>query len=227
MAHEWYIQHGGKQYGPVSSAQLKKLATEHKIAPNTTVRLGTSGNWVPASRVQGLFPAKPPATPPPPPAPDPLAMPPAPPMASPLARVPLGSVSAVSKAVPADDVSIVPKIVGAVGLILGILALTTFWLPLLRTPLGWTGIGVGGLGLLLGITGLVLAAMKKGVGLYVNVAAASTSLVGLVLTAVLAVMSGMFWTAPQAVVVAPPVVGASATAPAPRTRTRAGTRAGA
>ncbi len=55
MANEWYVQQGGKQYGPMTSAHLKKLATEGKIKPDTTVRLGNEGAWVPASRVQGLF----------------------------------------------------------------------------------------------------------------------------------------------------------------------------
>ena len=55
MSSEWYIQHGGKQHGPLSAAQLKKLAAERKISPATSVRLGASGNWVSASKVQGLF----------------------------------------------------------------------------------------------------------------------------------------------------------------------------
>ena len=54
MANEWYVQHGGKQVGPLTSSTLKKLAAEGKIAPTTTVRLGPEGNWVPASRVQSL-----------------------------------------------------------------------------------------------------------------------------------------------------------------------------
>ena len=135
-------------------------------------------------------------------------------MASPLNRVPLGSVSSVSK--PPEDVALAPKIIGAVGLILGILALATFWLPMLKTSLlGWTGIAVGAAGLLTGIAGLVLAAIKKGAGLYVNVAAASTSLVGLVLTVVLAIVFGMFSPATQTVVVAPPPVMAPVVQPPP------------
>ena len=38
---EWFVQHGGKQHGPMSSATLKRLASENKISPTTNVRLGT------------------------------------------------------------------------------------------------------------------------------------------------------------------------------------------
>jgi hypothetical protein len=225
MAHQWFIQHGGKIVGPATSGQLKKLAADKKIAPTTQVRLGESGAWVPASRVQGLFDAQPAASPAqaprrsdplappalaPPVPPPPRAAPPL--VASPLARVPLGA--ATVTAAPVEETSIVAKIVGAVALILGTLAMSTFWLPLLG-PMGWTGIVVGGLGLLLAIGGLVLAAMHKGSGLYLNVAAASSSLVGLVLTVVLGIQFGMFSSpapAPAPVTIPTPPVAA---APAP------------
>ena len=222
MANEWFIQHGGKQYGPLTSAQLKKLAGERKITPSTQVRLGPSGSWVPATRVQGLFAAQT-ATPPPAPPPDPLAAPPVaasapppqarPPQTSPLMAKPLGS---ASRAAPpeANESALAAKLIGAVGLILGILALATFWLPILRNPLGWTGIVVGALGLLLGIAGLVVAAMQKGSGLYVNVAAASSSVVGLVLTVVLGVTFGMF-SSPAPQPVATPAPAPPITVPAP------------
>ncbi|MGD9719970.1 MAG: GYF domain-containing protein [Pirellulales bacterium] len=62
MANEWYVQHGGKQYGPLTPGNLKKLAADGKITPATSVRLGAEGAWVPASKVQGLFAAAPAAT---------------------------------------------------------------------------------------------------------------------------------------------------------------------
>lgn len=204
MANEWYVQHGGKQYGPLTSGNLKKLATERKITPSTQVRLGAAGNWVPASRVQGLFAAPPVAAPSSPPEINLAALeapPSAPPMASPLARVPFGSVAQVSKSA-AEDTPIAARILGAVGLIFGILALATFWLPILGGPMGWTGIVVGGLGLLLGIGGLALSAMQRGLGLYLNVAGTSSAAVGLVLTVVLGVTFGMFTSTPSP----PPVV---------------------
>jgi hypothetical protein len=235
MAHEWYIQHGGKQYGPLTSSKLKELAAERKITPSTSVRLGTSGNWVPAARVQGLFaapaaaappaPAKAPAkvaAPPPPAEPDlfddelpPLASPPAPPpMASPLARTPVGVVAPIAKAVPSES-SIAPKILGAVGLVFGSLALATCWLPILKSPIAWTGIVVGGLGLILGATGLVLSAMQKASGLYLNVAGTSSAAVGLVLCVVLGVTFGMFASAPEPPRVAPPLTEPVVEAPPP------------
>ena len=50
MASEWYVQHGGKEYGPMSPAHLKKLAAEGKITPATSVRLGATGTW---ARLEG------------------------------------------------------------------------------------------------------------------------------------------------------------------------------
>ena len=77
MASEWYVQHGGKQYGPMTAANLKKLAAERKISPATQVRQGAEGQWVAASRVQGLFaaPATQSATPMPPQPAKPAAIP--------------------------------------------------------------------------------------------------------------------------------------------------------
>jgi hypothetical protein len=99
------------------------------------------------------------------------------------------------------------QILGAAGLILGTLALSTFWLPALGA-VGWTGIAVGGVGLLLAIAGLVVSARKGGAGLYLNVAGASSSLVGLVLTVVLGAQFGMFSSRAAAVAIAPPIAAA-------------------
>lgn len=113
-------------------------------------------------------------------------------MASPLARAPIGVGSPIGKALPPERPALAGKLVGSIGLIFGILALATFWLPLLDRLMGWTGIVVGTIGLLLGIAGMVLAAVQHGSGLYLNVATASSSLVGLVLTVVLGIKAGMF-----------------------------------
>ncbi len=205
MAHQWYIQHGGKQYGPLTSANLKKLATDGKITQTTSVRLGDEGAWIPASRVQGLFAA--PATSAAPPAGNsaspkraqvaapPIAPPPAPLVATPLARPALGSLVTPAKAVPEPAGSMPAKILAAVALILGTLALATFWLPAFGA-MGWLGIIVGGLGLVLGVAGLVISAMRQGSGFYLGIAGTSSSVVGLVLTIVFGVMFGMFSAAP-------------------------------
>lgn len=231
MAHEWYVQQGGKQYGPLTAANLKKLAAEGKITPATTVRLGSEGTWVAAARVQGLFAAK--ATTPPlasnppagpattPPQPPKAVVPPvAPPVASPLARPASGSFGSLPKAAPIDGGSMPAKILGAVALVLGTLALATFWLPsnpAFLGPMGWTGIVVGALGLLIGIAGFVLSAMHKGAGLYLNVAGTASSLVGLVLTIVFGVVAGMFTgTAPPKTVAMIPVPAPAQAVPEPQ-----------
>jgi hypothetical protein len=84
------------------------------------------------------------------------------------------------------------KILGAVAIILGAVAVATFWLPMLGGPIGWTGIVVGALGLLVGIAGLVVAALTGGAGLILNVAGTSSSAVGLVLAVVLGITFGLF-----------------------------------
>jgi hypothetical protein len=213
MAIQWYVQHNGKQYGPLTSANLKKLADEGKISPATQVRSGTEGAWVPASRVQGLFAAatapaagSQAAVPPRAAAPrqpatvasPPIAPPPAPPLGRAVARNPLAraTVAPLPKAVPTASGSMPAKILGAVALILGILALATCWLPMLGGLMGWTAIVVGSLGLLLGIGGLVLSAMHKGSGLALGIAGSSSSLVGLVLAVVLGIQFKLFESAP-------------------------------
>jgi hypothetical protein len=55
MADQWYCWIAGVQAGPFSGAQLKALATEGRLSPGDPVRLGPSGNWVPARQVKGLF----------------------------------------------------------------------------------------------------------------------------------------------------------------------------
>lgn len=226
MAHEWYVQHNGKLYGPLTSANLKKLAAEGKVSPSTNVRSGTEGNWVPAGRVQGLFAASatdgptvakapaPTAAPRQQVTPPPIAPPVAPPVAKPVARVPLGSFVPKAQPAAAPAGSMAAKIIGAVSLVFGILSLAfgfmvlaTKWLPMFDA-LAWMGIGVGNLGLILGIAGFVISARKQGSGLALNIAGTSSSVVGLVLTVVFGVMFGLFGgkPAPIAVVPTPPPV---------------------
>lgn len=56
MAHQWFVKSGRKEHGPFLSSQLKKLAEQGRITPETSVRRGEVGNWVPASKIKGLFP---------------------------------------------------------------------------------------------------------------------------------------------------------------------------
>jgi hypothetical protein len=55
MATEWYVRVGNAEHGPVSSETLKRLAAEDRVTSATLVRKGSSGNWVSADRVKGLF----------------------------------------------------------------------------------------------------------------------------------------------------------------------------
>ena len=57
MSRSWFVEHNGKAVGPLSSTQLKDLASAAKIKPTTPVRLGEDGEWMRASKVQGLFPS--------------------------------------------------------------------------------------------------------------------------------------------------------------------------
>ena len=66
MATEWYVRVGNSEPGPFSSERLLQLAAAGRVTPNTLVRAGLSGNWVPASAVKGLFRTSPANAGPPP-----------------------------------------------------------------------------------------------------------------------------------------------------------------
>jgi len=51
----WFVQVKGTAQGPFTSAQLKQFAAKAKVTPETSVRLGEDGTWVPAAKVKGLF----------------------------------------------------------------------------------------------------------------------------------------------------------------------------
>lgn len=234
MAHDWYVKRGEKHYGPFTSAQLKKLAGEGKVSPTTEVRLGAEGTWTQASRVKGLFgapqtssssaslsaPTIPPVAPPPvakvaqTPPPVVAPLPSAPLVARPLSAAPLAS--PVVPPAPPASAPIAGKLIGAVGLTFGILALGTCWLSLVESIFGWVGIAVGALGLLVGITGLVVAALQNASGLVMNVAAATSGLIGLVVSVVLGIQSGMFAKPEPQVVAAAPITIPSPPPPEPK-----------
>jgi hypothetical protein len=54
---DWYYAKNGQQKGPISPAELKKLATSGEIAPTDLVFQEGGTQWVEASTVKGLFPA--------------------------------------------------------------------------------------------------------------------------------------------------------------------------
>lgn len=63
MATDWFYRAGDTETGPLSSGVLKQLAGQGLVTPQTLVRKGPRGRWVPAAKVKGLFvqPPSPPA----------------------------------------------------------------------------------------------------------------------------------------------------------------------
>jgi hypothetical protein len=59
MAADCYFQFQGKVVGPVSAAELQRLAAQGAIDGQTLVRRGADGPWIPARRVKGLIPIRP------------------------------------------------------------------------------------------------------------------------------------------------------------------------
>lgn len=55
MSLEWFILRGEQTEGPISSSELKLLADQRKISPETLVKQGISGPWIPAGTIEGLF----------------------------------------------------------------------------------------------------------------------------------------------------------------------------
>jgi hypothetical protein len=53
---EYYALINGKESGPTTSGNLRRLAREGQLIGEDKVRKGKSGNWVEARNVKGLFP---------------------------------------------------------------------------------------------------------------------------------------------------------------------------
>jgi len=75
MATDWYYTTKGQREGPVSSQKLRELADLGYLGPNDHVWKEGMADWVPASKVKGLFANPPPPEPPPVPAPPRQAIP--------------------------------------------------------------------------------------------------------------------------------------------------------
>jgi hypothetical protein len=52
---DWYYAKAGKQFGPISSAQLKQMAQSGELMPDDLVFQEGGTQWVAASTVKGLF----------------------------------------------------------------------------------------------------------------------------------------------------------------------------
>jgi hypothetical protein len=66
MAKPWYFQMMGAEIGPLTPAELMDRVKLGQIQPDTLVRSGKDGKWIPADRWKGLLPAKEATTAPPP-----------------------------------------------------------------------------------------------------------------------------------------------------------------
>ncbi len=56
MSRQWFVRRGNKEVGPLSAARLRELAASGKIGPDDKVRRDDREQFVPASRIPGLFP---------------------------------------------------------------------------------------------------------------------------------------------------------------------------
>ncbi len=57
MASQWYLNDSGQEVGPLSSSELRRLARDGRIRPDSWVRRVGEGGWIAASRVKNLFEA--------------------------------------------------------------------------------------------------------------------------------------------------------------------------
>ena len=58
MADQWHYSVAGENKGPVSSSELKKLASAGKLSRTDLIWKDGMANWAPAGKVKGLFPAQ-------------------------------------------------------------------------------------------------------------------------------------------------------------------------
>jgi hypothetical protein len=63
MAKVWMAVVEGKQHGPLSNSELKSLADGKRLQPTDLVWKDGMAEWVPASKIKGLFPTAPPPLP--------------------------------------------------------------------------------------------------------------------------------------------------------------------
>ena len=86
MSQQWHYTGAGKQLGPVSGTELKRMASSGELAPNDLLWKEGMPNWVRAQKLTGLFTVT--ASPVPPPLPHSTPAATAAPDASPECRLP-------------------------------------------------------------------------------------------------------------------------------------------
>ena len=55
MKPEWYCQVEGLEHGPLTAEQVRDFAREGRLSRDGFVKRGLTDNWVPATKVKGLF----------------------------------------------------------------------------------------------------------------------------------------------------------------------------
>lgn len=55
MDADWFCQMGGRDYGPLNLEQIRRMVARGQVTPESLVRQGKGGSWVPATQVSGLF----------------------------------------------------------------------------------------------------------------------------------------------------------------------------
>lgn len=63
MADQWHYSRDGQQFGPVSGGELRQLVAHGGLSPTDLIWRDGLADWVPASRIKGLFPQTPPPLP--------------------------------------------------------------------------------------------------------------------------------------------------------------------
>ena len=64
MADQWHYSVAGEKKGPISSGELKRLASAGKLSRTDLIWKEGMANWAPAGKVKGLFPVQETSTPP-------------------------------------------------------------------------------------------------------------------------------------------------------------------
>lgn len=55
---EWFYESMGEEFGPFTGKEFKDMAERGALVPDSLIRKGTTGSWVTADRVKGLFAPK-------------------------------------------------------------------------------------------------------------------------------------------------------------------------
>lgn len=55
IVRKWFYRELGQDQGPFSPAEFLELARRQRVGPETLVRKGAEGRWVPVCKIRGLF----------------------------------------------------------------------------------------------------------------------------------------------------------------------------